>query len=141
MSKAKSEQGETLIPNLVYADADAAIAWLDKAFGFSCQLRVEGEAGAIAHAQLVNGMHMIMLSSVRRDEFGKHFDEPNNLTYATQGIYVVVPHVGDAYEKALAAGAQIVMPLQSQDYGGEGFTVRDCGGHIWSFGDYNPWDG
>ena len=26
MSDAKSEQGETLIPNLVYADADAAIA-------------------------------------------------------------------------------------------------------------------
>ena len=63
-----SKTGDTLIPNLVYADADAAIKWLDKAFGFACRLRVEGEGGAIAHAQLAKGPHMIMLSSIRTDE-------------------------------------------------------------------------
>ena len=134
-----SETGDTLIPNLVYADADAAIKWLDKAFGFACRLRVEDEGGAIAHAQLAKGPHMIMLSSIRTDEFGRHFNEPASAGISTQGIYLIVDNVADAYEKALAAGAQIVMPLRAQDYGGEGFTVRDCGGHIWSFGDYNPW--
>lgn len=134
-----SEQGAKLIPNLVYEDADAAIEWLDKAFGFNCSLRVEGEGGAIAHAQLVNGDTMIMLSSVRTDEFGKHFKTPDQLGTSTQGIYLVVDNIAAYYERAQAAGAKIVMPLRAQDYGGEGFTVRDCGGHIWSFGDYNPW--
>ena len=134
-----SKTGDMLIPNLVYADADAAIKWLEKAFGFECQLRVEGEGDKITHAQLVNGRHMIMLSSIRTDEFGKYFDEPASAGISTQGIYLIVDNVADAYEAALAAGAQIVMPLRAQDYGGEGFTVRDCGGHIWSFGDYNPW--
>ena len=134
-----SKTGDRLIPNLVYADADAAIKWLDKAFGFACRLRVEGAGGAIAHAQLAKGPHMIMLSSIRTDEFGKYFDEPAWAGISTQGIYLIVDSVADAYEKALAAGAQIVLPLRAQDYGGEGFTVRDCGGHIWSFGDYNPW--
>lgn len=134
-----SKTGERLIPNLVYSDADAAINWLGKAFSFDCHLRVEGEGGKVEHAQLVNGRHMIMLSSVRKDEFGRYFDEPASAGISTQGIYLIVDNVAEAYEKALAAGAQIIMPLQSQDYGGEGFTVRDCGGHIWSFGDYNPW--
>ena len=133
------ENGATLIPNLVYADAEAALAWLEKAFGFTCHLRVDGNRGGIAHAQLVNGNNMIMLSSIRNDDFGKHFNEPSQAGMSTQGLYVVVDNVTDAYEKALAAGAQIVMPLKEQDYGGESFTVRDCGGHIWSFGDYNPW--
>lgn len=134
-----SETGETLIPNLVYSDAEAAIDWLATAFGFQCTLRVEGNRGGIAHAQLVKDKHMIMLSSVRDDEYGKNFAEPTQIGKSTQGLYLVVDSVVDAYERALAAGAQIIMPLQSQDYGGEGFTVRDCGGHIWSFGDYNPW--
>jgi uncharacterized glyoxalase superfamily protein PhnB len=45
-----------------------------------------------------------------------------------------------AYARALAAGAQVVIELRSQDYGSEGFTVRDPEGHIWSIGDYGPWE-
>ena len=52
---------------------------------------------------------------------------------------LVYHDVAGAYERALAGGAQVVVELQSQDYGGEGFTVRDPEGHIWSFGDYDPW--
>ncbi|MCH1543174.1 MAG: VOC family protein [Alphaproteobacteria bacterium] len=132
-------QGARLIPNLVYHDADEAIIWLDRAFGFTVLLRVEGEGDKIAHAQLVRDEMMIMLSSTRDDDFGKNFDTPQVRGINTQGAYIVVEDVSAAYERALAAGAQTVMPLQTQDYGGEGFTVRDPEGHIWSFGDYDPW--
>ena len=132
-------QGARLIPNLVYHDADEAIIWLDRAFGFTVLLRVEGEGDKIAHAQLVRDEMMIMLSSTRDDDFGKNFDTPQVRDISTQGAYIVVENVSAAYERALAAGAQTVMPLQTQDYGGEGFTVRDPEGHIWSFGDYDPW--
>lgn len=132
--------GATLIPNLVYHDADEAIIWLDRAFGFTVLLRVEGEGGKVAHAQLVRDEMMLMLSSVRDDEFGKRFDTPQAKGFSTQGVYIIVEDVAASYERALAAGAQVVMPLQSQDYGGEGFTVSDPEGHIWSFGDYDPWN-
>ena len=66
-------QGARLIPNLVYHDADEAIIWLDRAFGFTVLLRVEGEGGRIEHAQLVRDEMMIMLSSVRNDEYGLRF--------------------------------------------------------------------
>ena len=111
-------QGARLIPNLVYHDADEAIIWLDRAFGFTVLLRVEGEGDKIAHAQLVRDEMMIMLSSTRDDDFGKNFDTPQVRGISTQGAYIVVEDVSAAYERALAAGAQTVMPLQTQDYGG-----------------------
>jgi uncharacterized glyoxalase superfamily protein PhnB len=132
-------QGARLIPNLVYHDADEAIIWLDRAFGFTVLLRVEGEGGRIDHAQLVRDEIMIMLSSTRDDDYGKNFDTPKVTGTSTQGAYIIVEDVAAAYERALAAGAQAIMPLRKQDYGGEGFTVSDPEGHIWSFGDYDPW--
>lgn len=132
-------QGARLIPNLVYHDADEAISWLDRAFGFTVLLVVEGEGRRIDHAQLVRDDMMIMLSSVRDDEYGLHFETPKKKGISTQGAYIIVDDVSAAYERALAAGAQVVIELRSQDYGGEGFTVRDPEGHIWSFGDYDPW--
>lgn len=134
-----NEQGSPLIPNLVYQDAPQAIEWLAEAFGFECTLRVEANRGGIAHAQLLHGDTMIMLSSVRDDEFGKNFGEPSVVGANTQGIYLVVEDAQAYYDRAIGAGAETILPVTEQDYGGEGFTVRDCGGHIWSFGSYNPW--
>ena len=47
--------------------------------------------------------------------------------------------VSAAYELDLAAGERVMIELRSQDNGGEGFTLRDPEGHIWSYGDYDPW--
>ena len=135
------KQGTRIIPCLVYDDAPAAIDWLKKAFGFECQLRVEGEGVEIAHAQLVCGDMMVMLSSVRShaDEYGRHFASPQAGQKLNQAIFAVVDEIAPHYERACAAGAEVVLPLTPQDYGGEGYTVRDPEGHIWSFGSYNPW--
>ena len=40
---------------------------------------------------------------------------------------------------AQAAGAEIVIDIKDEDYGGRGFTCRDPEGHVWSFGSYDPW--
>jgi uncharacterized glyoxalase superfamily protein PhnB len=39
----------------------------------------------------------------------------------------------------VAAGGEIVRPLEDQDYGSRDFAVRDPEGNIWSFGTYDPW--
>ena len=43
------------------------------------------------------------------------------------------------YASAQAAGAEIVQPLRTMDYGGKAFTVRDPEGYMWSVGEYDPW--
>ena len=43
-----------------------------------------------------------------------------------------------AYDRARAAGAEIVRGLTDHDYGSREFTARDPEGNLWSFGTYRP---
>jgi len=131
----------TIIPALRYKDAAAAIDWLCAAFGFEEHLVVPGDNGRIEHAQLVFGNGMIMLSSIRDNDFGQMIKQPSDLDGAeTQAPYVVVDDADAHYERAKSAGAAIIMTPEDQDYGGRLYICRDVEGHLWSFGTYDPWD-
>jgi uncharacterized glyoxalase superfamily protein PhnB len=131
----------TIIPCMRYRDAPAAIEWLSRAFGFERQLVVPNEDGTIAHAQLGYGNGMIMLSSVFDTEYGRLVKQPSQLdNFVTQSAYLVVQDADLVYERALKAGARILLDLKDEDYGGRGFTCRDPEGHIWSIGTYDPWE-
>jgi uncharacterized glyoxalase superfamily protein PhnB len=128
-----------VIPCLRYRDAPRMIDWLCRAFGFARHLVVEDGQGSIAHAQLTLGPGMIMLGSVREDEFGKLLSTPADLGGTTQSPYVVVPDADEVYRSAKAVGAEIIIEIKDEDYGGRGFTCRDPEGHLWSVGSYDPW--
>lgn len=133
-------KGTTVIPTLRYADAPAAIEWLCRAFGFERHLVVPGEEGTIAHAQLVFGNGMVMLGSARESEFDALHKTPGAVGGAvTQSPYIVVVDVDAHYERAVAAGAEVVMPLRDEDYGGRDYSCRDPEGNVWNFGSYDPW--
>ena len=83
---------------------------------------------------------MIMLGSDRDDEFGRLQKPPSGLKeVVSQSPYIIVKDVDKHYERAVAAGAEIVMPLKDEDYGGRGYSCRDPEGCLWSFGSYDPW--
>jgi uncharacterized glyoxalase superfamily protein PhnB len=129
-----------IIPCLRYSKAPEAIEWLGNAFSFEKHLVVPGENDTIAHAQLTFGNSMVMLSSAQDSEFGRLMKQPGEIGGAeTQMSYVIVPDADAHYAKAKAAGAEIVMDIKDQDYGGRGYSCRDLEGHIWSFGTYDPW--
>jgi len=130
-----------VIPTLRYRDAAAAIDWLCAAFGFERHLVVPGEHGAIAHAQLTFGNGMIMLGSARDDDFGRLQKPPRDVGgVCTQSAYVVVLDADAHYARAVAAGAEIVIDIKDEDYGGRGYSCRDPEGHLWNFGTYDPWN-
>ncbi|MNF39158.1 Glyoxalase-like domain protein [compost metagenome] len=132
--------GSTAIPCLRYRDAPAAIAWLCRTFGFVEHLVVAEQDGSIAHAQLSLGGGMVMLGSVRDNDYGRQLQQPDEVGgLGSQGIYLVVADVDAVHARALAAGATIVLPLKDEDYGGRGFSCRDPEGHLWSIGSYDPW--
>jgi uncharacterized glyoxalase superfamily protein PhnB len=128
-----------VIPCLRYRDAPAAIEWLCRAFGFEKHLVVPGEGNTIAHAQLRVGHGMIMLASTRDDEFGRLMKHPKDVGGQTQSSYLVVADADAHYHRAKAAGAEIVMDIKDEDYGGRGYNCRDPEGYLWSFGTYDPW--
>jgi uncharacterized glyoxalase superfamily protein PhnB len=57
----------------------------------------------------------------------------------TQSAYVIVTDADAHHARATAAGAVVVMPLKTEDYGGRGYSCRDPEGHLWNFGTYDPW--
>ena len=129
----------TIIPALRYRDAPAAIEWLCKAFGFEKQAVYAGENGEIEHAQLTFGIGMIMLGSMRDNDYGRFFKHPHEVGGVTQGTYLIVEDADAHYTRAKAAGAEILLDIKIQDYGGRDYTCRDPEGHVWTFGTYDPW--
>lgn len=133
------EHGAKIIPAMRYRDARAAIDWLCRAFGFERHMVVDGEGGTIVHAQLTFRGGMIMLGSARDDEFGRLMKPPAKGDAVTQSPYIVVEDADAHYARATAAGAEVVMDIKDEDYGGRGYSVRDPEGQLWNFGTYDPW--
>ena len=64
----------TIISILRYRDASAAIEYLQNVLGFEATLVVDGEGGLVEHAQLRHGNGMIMVSSIKDNEYQKAVD-------------------------------------------------------------------
>ncbi|MGF1475830.1 MAG: VOC family protein [Geminicoccaceae bacterium] len=129
----------SVIPTMRYVDAAAAIEWLCQAQGFEKHLVVPGDDGSITHAQLTIENGMIMVGSAREDEFGQMMTVPGPGGRNTQSVYIVVQDPDAHYERARRAGAEIVMAIRDEDYGGRHYSCRDPEGHVWNFGSYDPW--
>ena len=136
---ADSTSKGNIIPGMRYRDAPAAIDWLCDVLGFERHLVVPNEDGTIAHAQLTLGNGMIMLGSSQGSEFDGAVGPSTPDGVLTQAAYIVVEDIKALYESVNAAGANIVMELDEQHYGGSLFAVRDPEGQLWNVGSYDPW--
>ena len=119
-----------------YEDAQAAIDWLGRAFGFEPRLVVEGEGGSVVHSELVLGEGVIMVGQVGRRPWAR---SPRQLGGAnTQSIMVYVDDASAHCQRARAAGATIAAEPRVSDYGEEYWKDRsyeaiDLEGHHWWF--------
>jgi uncharacterized glyoxalase superfamily protein PhnB len=130
----------TIMPTLRYRDAPAAIDWLCNVLGFARHAVYPGPDNTVGHAELTLNGGMIMLGSHKDDEYGKGFISPGEIgNVETRSAYVIVKDADAVYERAQAAGAPIVRPLQNTNYGSREFGVKDPEGHSWSIGTYDPW--
>jgi uncharacterized glyoxalase superfamily protein PhnB len=116
-------------PVLRYADADAAMQFLQDAFGFREHALHRMPDGSVAHAELEYLGDYIGLSSTRPGE-----DDLFDL--GPCAIYVAVDDADAHHARAVAAGANVVYPLTDQDYGSRDYAVRDAEGFLWCFGTY-----
>ncbi len=130
-------QVPSIYPFLQYDDAPAAIAWLEKTFGFRTVMSHPDGKGGIAHAELQFGMGMVMLGSCQA-EGPFVLIPPKRAGCTSQGVYLVAQDIDSLYRRVQAAGAEIVMEIRDTEYGSRDFSARDPEGHLWSFGTYAP---
>ena len=132
--------------SLFYQDAQAAIPWLARAFGFVVELQVDGPDGSVLHSQLSYGdgssRGLIMVGEGRGDRarrFGVPLCSPRDCGAAnTQALMLYVDDVLAHCEQARSAGARIVLEPVLQDYGPDYWADRcygalDLDGHLWWF--------
>jgi uncharacterized glyoxalase superfamily protein PhnB len=135
-----NETKSSVICGMRYRNAAAAIEWLCNVLGFARHAVYAGADGSIQHAELTLGGGMIMLGSIRDNEFGRHMKQPDEIGGAeTRSEYLIVSDADEVYRRVKAAGAEIVIDIKDEGYGGRGFTCRDPEGRIWSVGTYDPW--
>jgi uncharacterized glyoxalase superfamily protein PhnB len=129
----------SMFPCVFYRDANAAIDWLVRAFGFEKVMVVPGEDGAVAHSELRLGDGMIMVGTAGRGSLAGTASplDAGGVTGSTY-VYVEDAEIEQHYERAKAAGAEITLAFERKDYGGAGYTARDPEAKHWSFGSYMP---
>ena len=133
MSEQTPHEQPNIFPGFRYRQAQDVMSWLERAFGFEQHFVVAGPGDSIAHAQLKLGPGLIMLGSAVTDP-----DPQNPWDQAKCGVYVYVADIDAHYERARAAGAEIVRELEDTDYGSREYSARDPEGNLWSFGTYQP---
>ena len=116
-----------IIPYIFYRDVPAALGWLTRAFGFTEEMRHATPGGMYAQMTL-DGQRIMMGQS--SEEW--RMLSPRDTEAATQGIFVYLANVDTHYERARAAGAEIVHPPRDEPYG-RTYTARDLDGHPWFF--------
>ena len=132
-----TDSAPNIIPAIRYRDADAGIAFLVAAFGAREQAVYRGEDGVVHHAQLLIGPGMVMVGQYTGE--GWLGGEPARPLAGTVSLYVVVEDPDAHHRTAVAAGANVVRPLEDTEYGSREYSVRDPEGNLWSFGTYDPY--
>src|SRR5947209_660601 len=127
-----------IFPAIRYADADAGIDFLKRAFGATEKALHRGEDGVIHHAELALGAGLVMVGQQRED--GKLGGEAPRALASTISLYVTVADPDRHHAAARDAGATIVRELQDMEYGSREYSARDLEGNLWSFGTYDPYD-
>jgi len=118
-----------VIPRLVCRDPAAAIDFCVSTFGAIERLRRLGPDGNVAHAMMTIGPAMIMIEGEWPTLTSR---APNPDGSSPVVIYVYVEDVDKTVERAIANGAQVLVPLQNQFWGDRIAWIMDPSGHVWT---------
>lgn len=119
----------TVTPHLVCAGAAQAIEFYKKAFGATEESKLESPDGKIAHACVRIGGSPVMLVD-EMPQWGAV--GPKTLKGSPVTIHLYVDDAEAVAEKAVAAGATLVMPVQETFWGDRYGVLEDPYGHKWS---------
>ena len=118
-----------LTPYICVDGAKEAMEFYAKVFGAEERMHLPGPDGKIGHAELTLGESVIMLA----DEYPDiGFLSPPRIGGTAVTLHAYVEDVDAVFEKALAAGAKSLQPVENQFYGDRSGQFEDPFGHRWS---------
>lgn len=118
-----------VIPYLYYHDANTALDFLVRAFGFEVKSAIRDDAGNLATAQLHVGDGVVMIGPGMAAFGTRGVDDPK---WATCRMHIKVDDVDSHAERSRAAGATVISE-PFEHFSGRIYVAADCGGQQWIF--------
>ena len=118
-----------VMPVLVCRDAAAEIDFCKATFQAVELVRRPGPDGGVAHAALTIGGAMVMLEG-EWPTLASRAPQPDGSSPVV--LYVYVEDVDAVVERALAAGARVLLPVKDQFWGDRTGRIVDPAGHVWT---------
>jgi PhnB protein len=116
-------------PYLCVDGASAAIDFYSQVLGATERMRMPAPGGKIGHAELQIGDSVVMLAD-EFPEMGQRGPKTIGGTPVTMSVYV--DDVDAVFDRAVAAGATPLQPVQDQFYGDRSGQFEDPFGHRWN---------
>ena len=123
------EEFHTITPQLVVSGVAKAIDWYTEALGANELLRNTAPDGkSIMHSELLLGDSRFFVV----DEFQGSMISPLRLGGTPVTLHLYVEDVDELFDRAVAAGASVIMPVADQFWGDRYGMLSDPFGHRWS---------
>ena len=123
------EEFHTITPQLVVSGVAKAIDWYTEALGANELLRNTAPDGkSIMHSELLLGDSRFFVV----DEFQGSMSSPLRLGGTPVTLHLYVEDVDELFDRAVAAGASVIMPVGDQFWGDRYGMLSDPFGHRWS---------
>lgn len=113
---------------LAVRDVRSAMKFCTSAFGFKVKQSMEGPGGMLVHAELTLRDTKLMLSP---EEPKQNALSAGSIGNTPVTLYVLVDDVDKTVATALAAGAQVRMPVMDMFWGDRCGMVADPDGNKW----------
>lgn len=123
------DNSSVLIPMLVCRDVSAEVNFCKTTFGAVEVGRRPGPDGNVAHALLTISGEMIIIEA-EWPTLASRAPQPDASSPVV--IFVYVEDVDQTVERAVAAGATILLPVKNQFWGDRTGRIVDPSGHVWT---------
>ena len=118
----------SISPSLTCKDAARAIEYYKNVFGAKELMRMPSPDGKISHAELKIGDSIIFVN----DEFPQMgATAPTAAGGSPIYLFLYVPDVDAVFNRAVAAGARVAMPVADMFWGDRYGKLTDPFGHLW----------
>ena len=125
-AKAVPEGLHTITPQLVLDDAAKTIEWYKNALGAQEIYRGLGPDGKIMHAEIQIGNSKFMANDTMMGQKG-----PKALGGSPASFWIYTEDCDALFNRAVAAGGKVQMPMADQFWGDRGGCFADPEGYNW----------
>jgi uncharacterized glyoxalase superfamily protein PhnB len=130
--RGKPADFHTITPHLVVRGVEAAVDFYRRAFGAAELYRnLAPDGQAVMHCELLCGDSRFFIHD-EFPEYGVFSPAGLGLKSSPVTLHLYVDDVDELYNRAVAAGVEVVLPLADCFWGDRYAIVRDPFGHLWS---------